>query len=126
MYDRSVDFPMDYRVSKAGLIYMPYKNIEAERKFSRTYQQKRRLKWRKFLDIQKDKPCMDCNIKYISCVMDFDHRPNETKLFVVSNNSYKPHETIVKEIAKCDVVCSNCHRIRTYRRKQCQILSNGQ
>ena len=26
-------------------------------------------------------------------------------------------DTILEEIAKCDVVCSNCHRARTYFRR---------
>jgi hypothetical protein len=52
--------------------------------------------------------------------MDFDHR--EDKVEIVSRllwaNAAK--EKILAEIAKCDLVCSNCHRIRTFLvRKQC-------
>ena len=46
--------------------------------------------------------------------MDFDHRLGEVKSFVIS---YAPGrhslEAITAEIAKCDVVCANCHRLRT-------------
>ena len=59
-------------------------------------------------------PCKDCGIYYPSYVMDFDHQ--HSKEFLVSKavaegaSFYK----IKKEIEKCEIVCSNCHRIRTY------------
>ncbi len=64
-------------------------------------------------------PCMDCNVVHPWCVMDFDHRPEEVKEFDISymNNYTITPERIAqveKEIAKCDLVCSNCHRIRTW------------
>jgi predicted HNH restriction endonuclease len=50
--------------------------------------------------------------------MDFDHRPGETKAFEISQMLGKVSmETLEAEIAKCDIVCANCHRIRTHRRK---------
>jgi hypothetical protein len=27
-------------------------------------------------------------------------------------------ETLLGEIAKCEIVCANCHRLRTYLRRQ--------
>ena len=67
----------------------------------------------------KDIPCVDCNAVYPFCVMDFDHRPEETKSFSISRvGAYKATpdriSTIMKEIDKCDLICSNCHRIRTW------------
>ena len=64
----------------------------------------------------KDKPCQDCGKKYPHYVMDFDHREGEKKLLEVARMvaggwSLKK---IMKEIKKCDIVCSNCHRLRTY------------
>ena len=51
--------------------------------------------------------------------MDFDHREGEVKTAHVSQmvklmSVPKLHE----EIEKCDVVCANCHRIRTFKRGQ--------
>ncbi len=63
-------------------------------------------------------PCMDCDGVFAWCAMDFDHRPGEVKEFGIGTISClvsKP-ETLArahKEIAKCDLVCSNCHRVRT-------------
>lgn len=66
---------------------------------------------------QKNKPCIDCNVKYPFYVMDFDHCRGE-KLFGLSNYSGKSLEDIKLEIEKCDLVCSNCHRIRTHNRRE--------
>ena len=47
-------------------------------------------------------------------VLDFDHRDEKTKKYNISAMiaSYN-WETIITEIQKCDVLCSNCHRIKT-------------
>jgi len=61
-------------------------------------------------------PCMDCGNSFPSICMDFDHRVPSLKLFAISAwRGYSP-AAIENEIAKCDVVCSNCHRIRTQSR----------
>lgn len=72
----------------------------------------------------KSKPCMDCGKTYPPFVMDLDHRPGEIKLKCVADLTHRhaPVAVIQKEIAKCDVVCSNCHRLRTWKRKQKQCL----
>jgi hypothetical protein len=59
---------------------------------------------------------MDCGRHYPFYVMQFDHRPGEVKSFNLSE--YRKHnaEDVEAEIAKCDLVCANCHHIRTYDR----------
>ena len=74
---------------------------------------------RDFIQGLKSKPCMDCNNCFPPECMDFDHRPGTVKKSTVSrlvNNHSR--EVILVEIAKCDLVCSNCHRTRTKKRKQ--------
>lgn len=70
----------------------------------------------------KNQACMDCGVKYPYYVMDLDHRPGETKVcepsLLVNCGSTRKFE---QEIAKCDVVCSNCHRQRTFDRKQGEL-----
>ena len=73
-------------------------------------------RWRIFMAHQKNKPCMDCGQSYPPHVMDFDHRPDQEKSFGVSRGKIKPIEAVLAEIAKRDLVCANCHRIRTYLR----------
>lgn len=83
----------------------------------------RRIEYRKtrkeFVIKLKDKPCVDCGKKYPHYVMDFDHRSGESKLDSVShlvNQNFLTYEQILKEVDKCDLVCANCHRIRTFTR----------
>ena len=58
---------------------------------------------------------MDCGERYPHYVMDFDHRIDEekryepTRLYVLQ--SWRKAKD---EVAKCDVVCANCHRLRTF------------
>lgn len=75
---------------------------------------KRRQTRRSMIDAFKDVPCADCGVKYPPYIMDFDHRNPDEKLFQIGSNSTLSIERILTEISKCDVVCSNCHRERTW------------
>ena len=79
-----------------------------------------RSKKRAFIDSLKAKPCFDCKGTFHPFVMDFDHRGGEAKRFNVS--AAIPLglslETISEEVAKCDVICANCHRLRTLARTE--------
>lgn len=66
----------------------------------------------------KSKPCMDCNRSFPSYVMDFDHRDPSQKVAKVSVLARRMNpQRLLEEIAKCDLVCANCHRIRTFARR---------
>jgi hypothetical protein len=74
-----------------------------------------RYRLRQFIKTLKETtPCADCGVFYPSYVMDFDHKFDKRALVseMVSMGSMKK---LKEEIAKCDIVCSNCHRIRTHR-----------
>ena len=63
----------------------------------------------------KSSPCKDCNGRFPPCAMDFDHvRGKKVRhIGAMVNASFL---ALVAELAKCDLVCSNCHRIRTQAR----------
>lgn len=68
-------------------------------------------------ELKSNTPCMDCKINYPYYVMDFDHvrgRKHKNVMELIPTLSKKK---IDEEIAKCEIVCSNCHRIRTHQRK---------
>jgi hypothetical protein len=74
----------------------------------------------------KSKPCVDCGIEYPYYVMQYDHRDDTDK---VDNVSWllRMHQARAMrvEIAKCDVVCANCHAVRTWKRHHEQSYDNG-
>lgn len=63
---------------------------------------------------------MDCGLHpEYSQVLEFDHRPDEDKKFNISDGMVVgTMEDLISEIAKCDIVCANCHRIRTVIKSQ--------
>lgn len=71
---------------------------------------------RKAIREAKNKPCADCGKSYPYWIMQFDHVRGE-KSFNIGAMSYKRGlKRVLEEIAKCDVVCANCHADRTYKR----------
>lgn len=80
----------------------------------------RRNELRQLLAEHKSAPCMDCGGTFPSVCMDFDHRPGEIKKFAVSAmvGQQRTPAQLLAEIAKCDLVCANCHRMRTASRHQ--------
>lgn len=74
--------------------------------------------WDKVRAIKESMPCADCGLRYPAAVMDFDHLDASEKTDAVSQMIRRvlTWETIEAEIAKCELVCSNCHRIRTWNR----------
>lgn len=82
-----------------------------------------RMKRLSYIRRLKEVPCIDCGMKYPYYVMDFDHIEGTIKLgniATIASTGYG-QKTLKSEIEKCDVVCVNCHRIRTHKRKLKEI-----
>ena len=63
-------------------------------------------------------PCLDCGGDFPPFVMEFDHREPATKRVLVCHRAGRASDRrILEEVAKCDIVCSNCHRNRTFVRR---------
>lgn len=88
------------------------------RPYMRRVRQKFKEQTKALLDYLKSRPCADCGGTYPPIAMDFDHRPGETKQFCLSDAGLRSWPRILDEARKCDVVCANCHRIRTWERRQ--------
>lgn len=73
---------------------------------------------RDFINTAKAQPCQDCGVRYPYYVMDLDHVRGEKvcQVSLMVSMGFSDEE-IIEEIAKCDPVCSNCHRERTHQRK---------
>ena len=61
--------------------------------------------------------CADCGYAVDPVALDFDH-VRGTKLGAVGSMLNQSWTAILAEVDKCDVVCSNCHRIRTDQRRR--------
>ena len=65
-------------------------------------------------ELKSGRPCTDCGRTYSAEVMQWDHLPGTQKLADVS--LIRSREGVLAEIAKCELVCTNCHAIRTFQR----------
>ena len=66
------------------------------------------------LDYLEGKSCMDCGFSDPRALQ-FDHRDPTTKRLAVADmmRSAYSWEALLEEMNKCDIVCANCHSIRT-------------
>jgi hypothetical protein len=82
----------------------------------------KRVRWeakiRALVLAAKDRPCADCGGRWHPLVMEFDHLPGTEKRANLGDATARKFgwETIQTEIAKCEVLCPTCHRVRTLRR----------
>lgn len=85
----------------------------------------RRDELRALIAEHKNVPCMDCGQRLPAVCMDFDHRPAEEKRFEIAKmvGQQRTPSLLLAEIAKCDVVCANCHRIRTAERHRAGLTN---
>ena len=86
---------------------------------ARTNDKKYYLKIKAYLNSLKEGPCLDCKKKFPTCCMDFDHlRDKKFNISQFKKSTHTKLEDLKTEIDKCEVVCSNCHRIRTETRRK--------
>lgn len=79
------------------------------------YQRARNQRRKALLDDLKNQPCADCGGSFPAECMDFDHVSGQKVANVSAMLSFSL-DRLLAELDKCDVVCSNCHRIRTKAR----------
>lgn len=92
-------------------------NPEYFRAIDRKFDAKRRRQ----IDLLKmERGCYDCGVMSLppSCY-DWDHLPGKEKLFNIgAQQGSFGLDSVIAEIDKCQLVCANCHRIRTENRKK--------
>ena len=92
---------------------MPYKNKEDLYKAQKRHRVKIRDKLLEFLSI---KSCVNCGEKDYR-VLDFDHINQKSKFKSISDmrSGHYSWQSVYAEICKCEVMCANCHRRKTYK-----------
>jgi hypothetical protein len=69
-------------------------------------------------DLKHMQPCVDCRERFPHYVLQFDHRDPGTKAGNVAHLPKRGSKALIDaEIAKCDLVCANCHAERTHQRR---------
>jgi hypothetical protein len=65
----------------------------------------------------KDGPCTDCGGHFDPVVMQWDHLPGHQKSANLSDLAGTgSRRRVLEELEKCELVCANCHALRTVRR----------
>jgi hypothetical protein len=107
------------KTCKAEAIKRHYENNKADYiKRAKKKNGERKFKITEILNELKSVPCKDCNVKYPPYIMDFDHVSGEKFMNIGDMKSrISSFDKIFKEVEKCEVVCSNCHRERTHQRR---------
>jgi hypothetical protein len=107
-----------YHKKKSADWYQNNKELTKERMGDRP-QTIRREKKRIVQEIKSNNPCTDCGQFFHYSMMDFDH-VRGVKIGDVGTLSGKnaPLKVILEEIEKCELVCANCHRYRSWTRMQ--------
>jgi len=113
---------------------MPFKDADKRRQYQKDYHERwyrdngdkrrkqvreRRRKTRDWLaDVKKQGECSVCGLsgQIAHWALEYHHRHGEEKIASISylvGNGYG-RQTIEDEMAKCDLICSNCHRMEHY------------
>ncbi len=67
-------------------------------------------------EMKEASPCADCGKHFPAVCMDYDHVGSDKTANVARLVASSSWAATLAEIAKCELVCANCHRIRTARR----------
>jgi formate-dependent nitrite reductase cytochrome c552 subunit len=110
---------------------MPRKTFEERQQYQAEWYRKNKDKQKASFDIRmqarrdyikeykESLGCADCGNDFPHYVLEFDHLPEFTKVRNISQvQEFSSMEKLMEEIEKCEVVCANCHRRRTFNRRQ--------
>ena len=76
-----------------------------------------------YKDYKKGLKCQECGESRTPCLV-FHHRnPDEKEFDIGASIGSKSMECIMKEIAKCDVLCANCHCILHYDLRETEEIN---
>lgn len=113
----------DKQVRKAYMkdYHKKYYEEHSEKLKEKTLHSNRRLRVRNrefLVALKESSPCMDCGEFYPYYVMHFDHIYEKNASVAQLSRACVSLERLQQEIDNCELVCSNCHAIRTHERLQ--------
>ena len=77
------------------------------------------LRWDAWYQALKSGQCVYCGGTFHPAAMQFDHPPGVRKSGNVGDIRRRHNRPrLLAEIAKCELVCANCHAMRTFNRRR--------
>jgi hypothetical protein len=99
-----------------------YQRNKARRQVQNKRRQAEFMAW--YTSLKGGKRCADCGDAFHPVAMHWDHLPGEPKTadlaFLARRGS---RQRVLEEIAKCELVCANCHAVRSLRRRDAVPLA---
>lgn len=115
---------------------MAYKDKERQRAAQAAWYQKHKAEYTErnrqrrkqvtalVTEIKESNPCTDCGQFFLGCQMQFDHIGTDKIKSVSDTIRYNTLPKVLAELAKCELVCANCHALRTWQRKFSEPLDS--
>jgi len=74
------------------------------------------LRW--YIGLKAGRPCSDCGYVFHPAAMQWDHLPGSSKVADVAVLARRGNrQRVLDEVAKCELVCANCHAVRSCARR---------
>lgn len=89
---------------------MSEKRSPESREYKRVWQKRRRAENKDLFASLFGHTCSVCEAIVHPAALDFHHRDPSAKSFGITKSSGRSLDTLMEELAKCDPICSNCHR----------------
>lgn len=101
--------------SEKGKLYLASKAIKESKFRSRA---NRNIKTTDFINqFKTSRGCFRCGYNKHPAALEFHHRNPEEKTANVSLLvKFYSFDRVIEEVPKCDILCSNCHRILEYEK----------
>lgn len=98
----------------------PNKYTESHRASARAQRFRNRKRFRKFIDKIKLKfGCKICGYNEHPAALDFDHLKNKKyNIALMAVRVGRTMKRVKEEIRKCQILCANCHRVETQKRRK--------
>ncbi len=106
------------RINQDGTYQMNWLTPAAWERRKKYYKQSIKEKHRENIKIIHEEKlrrgCVCCGYNESPYALDFDHLDPATKIDGVARMSTRNIQKIKQEMEKCQVLCANCHRIKTH------------
>jgi hypothetical protein len=79
------------------------------------HNQRRQREFREwYTSLKAGRPCADCGEAFHPAAMHWDHLPGSTKVDNLGELvRHGSRRLVLEEIEKCELVCANCHAVRS-------------